>query len=150
MYSGISQMGTYLLSNVIGLLITLPFDLVYIMALGNMAHEGRFGAAFEFNKIFGFIGKIGWPKYVFYILIFVIIELLLSSIPDFSAILQISLGFRWFIVDLILLIVILIYLSMYRGRFTGLIYREGHRSTKNSPEIENKSEVKENQDIKTV
>jgi hypothetical protein len=58
MYFGIFQIANYLLSNVIGLLITLPFELVYIMAWGNMAHEGRFGAAFEFNRIFGFIGKI--------------------------------------------------------------------------------------------
>lgn len=149
-YFGIFQISNYLLSNIIGLLVTLPFNLAYIMALGNMAHEVRFGAAFEFNKIFGFIKRIGWPKYVMYIIVFALIDLLLSLIPDFSALLQISLGFKWFIVDLILLIGISIYLSMYRGRFIGLMYREGQPFLEDNQKIDANPGTEENKDIGTI
>ncbi len=149
-YSGNFQIGTYLLSVVVGLIIALPFDLVYIIALGNMAHEGRFGASFEFNKIFGFIGKIGWPKYFVYVLVFILIELLLSQISSFGLLMRIPFGLYGLFAGIILYLLISIYLSLYRGRFIGLIYLKGSHSIKNGQKTEGDLESKENQNIGTA
>jgi len=149
-YSGNLEISTYLLTAVIGLVIALPFDLVYIMALGNMAHEDRFGAAFEFSKIFGLIGRIGWLKYFSYILIFTIIGLVFGTIAEFSTLLRISFGLGWGIIGIILTILIQIYLNLYRGRYVGLIYRKGFHLLQDGPESGDNLEAKENQDIETV
>lgn len=141
------QINTYL-TTIIGFIISLPFDLVYIMALGNMVHEVRFGAAFDFSKIFGLIGKIGWLRYISYILVFVIIGFLLGIIVGFSISIPILFGFGWVIIGIILAVLIQIYLIIYRCRYVGLIYREGQSYLEDEQKIEGNSE--ENQDIGTV
>jgi hypothetical protein len=146
-YSGGFQMSTYLLATIVGMLIALPFDLVYVMALGNMAHEGRFGAAFDFSKIFGLIGKIGWPRYVSYILIVTILGVLVGMISGLSKALQVSFGLEWGLIGIILAILIQIYLSIYRGRYTGLIYRNGSLLANGNPETKGDSKI---DDIETA
>ncbi len=149
-YSGNFQISAYLLATIMGLVIALPFDLVYIMSLGNVAHKGRLGAAFEFSKIFRLIRGIGWSVYFVYILTFVIIELLLSQISSFGLYLRISFGLEGLFIGIILSILITVYLSLYRGRFIGLIYFKGSRFTENDPEIEDNLELEENRDVGTV
>lgn len=148
-YSGGFQIG-YLLITVIGMLIALPFDLVYIMALGNMAHEDRFGAAFDFSKIFGLIGRIGWPKYISYVLVVTIIGVLVGMITEFGTFLRVSFGLGLGLIGIIIALLIQIYLSLYRGRYTGLIYRKGSLIAKDNEEIGNKSESDENQGTGTA
>ncbi len=147
-YSGNFQMS--LLVSIIGLLAALPFDLVYIMALGNMAHENRLGAAFDFNKIFGLIGKIGWPKYILYILIFAIIGFILGTIAQFSAFLRISFGLEWGLIGILVSLLVEIYLVIYQGRYIGLIYRKGSYLAKYSHENEGNPEINEKQDTRTA
>jgi len=141
-YSGGFQIGRLLIT-VIGMLIALPFDLVYIMALGNMAHEDRFEAAFDFNKIFELIGKMGWPKYVLYILIFAIIGSILGIIANLGTSMQISFGLGW-AAGIIISLLVQVYLVMYQGRYIGLIYRKGNLMAKNGEEFEGNFEVDEN------
>ena len=143
-YSGGFQIG-YLLITVIRMLIALPFDLVYIMALGNMVHEDRFEAAFDFSKIFGLIGKMGWPKYVLYILIFAIIGFLLGLISNLGSFMQISFGL-WGAVGIIISLLVQVYLVMYQGRYIGLIYRKGNLMAKDDEGVEGNFEVDENKD----
>ena len=143
-YSGGFQIG-HLLITVMGMLIALPFDLVYIMALGNMAHEDRFGAAFDFSKIFGLIGKMGWPKYVLYVLIFAIIGSMLGIIANLGTFMQISFEL-WGALSIIISLLVQIYLVMYQGRYIGLICRKGILMAKNDEEIEGNFEVEENKD----
>ena len=141
-YSEGSQINLILVS-AIGLIFALPFDLVYIMALGNMVYEDRFGAAFDFSKIFGLIGKIGWPKYISYIVVFAVIGFLLGIAAQ---LLRISFGLEWGIVGIIMSVLIQIYLVIYQGRYTGLVYRKENLMAKDDEEIEGNFEVKENKD----
>ena len=141
-YSGGFQSG-HLLIAVIGLVVALPFDLVYIMALGNMVHEDRFEAAFDFSKIFGLIGKMGWPKYILYILIFAIIGFLLGLISNLGSFIQISFGL-WGAVGIIISLLVQVYLVIYQGRYIGLIYSKGNLMAKDNEEVEGSFEVEEN------
>ena len=146
-YAGDFQIS--LLTSVIGLVIALPFDLVYIMALGNMVHEDQFGAAFDFSKIFGLIRKIGWSKYISYIAVFAIIGFLLGLISNLGSFMQISFGL-WGAVGIIISLLVQVYLVMYQGRYIGLIYRKGNLMAKDGPENEDNSEVMESPDIEMV
>ncbi|MGB9977737.1 DUF4013 domain-containing protein [Methanobacterium sp.] len=139
----------HLLIAVTGLVVALPFDLVYIMALGNMVHEDRFEAAFDFSKIFGLIGKIGWPKYVLYILIFAIIGFLLGIVSNLGTFMQISFGLGW-AVGILISLLVQVYLVMYQGRYIGLIYRKGYLLAKDNDKVEGNPELNENKDIGTV
>ena len=116
-----------------------------LMALGNMVHEDRFEAAFDFSKIFGLIGKMGWPKYILYILIFAIIGFLLGLISNLGSFMQISFGL-WGAVGIIISLLVQVYLVMYQGRYIGLIYRKGDLMAKDDEEIEGNFEVDENKD----
>ena len=147
-YSGGFQSG-HLLIAVIGLVVALPFDLVYIMALGNMVHEDRFEAAFDFSKIFGLIGKMGWPKYILYILIFAIIGFLLGLISNLGSFMQISFGL-WGAVGIIISLLVQVYLVIYQGRYIGLIYSKGNLMAKDDEKIEGNFEVEENKDIESA
>lgn len=171
LYSGGFQIGMYLLSSIIGLIIFTPFRMIYFMAIGNMAYKRRFDGLFEFNKIFKFIGAIGWLKYIVYLLIFAIIGDLFDLLSSVVQYLLISQG--WVIVRessslpgiqeggslliheggfllFIISFIISIYLIIYGARFIGLIYLKGLRSAKNGHEIENSNKIKEKQDVETV
>jgi hypothetical protein len=147
-YAGDFQIS--LLTSVIGLVIALPFDLVYIMAIGNMVHEDRFGAAFDFSKIFGLIRKIGWSKYISYIAVFAIIGFLLGIIAQLGTLMRISFGLGWGVIGIILTVLVEIYLIIYQGRYIGLVYRKGNFIAKNDGEFDDNSEFKENKDTGTA
>ena len=147
-YAGDFQIS--LLTSVIGLVIALPFDLVYIMALGNMVHEDQFGAAFDFSKIFGLIRKIGWSKYISYIVVFAIIGFLLGIIAQLGTLMRISFGLGWGVIGIILTVLVEIYLIIYQGRYIGLVYRKGNFIAKNDGKFEDNSEFKENKDTGTA
>ena len=148
-YAGGSQINLILVS-AIGIIFALPFDLVYIMALGNMVHEDRFGAAFDFSKIFGLIGKIGWSKYISYIIVFAVIGFLLGTVAQFGTFLRISFGWEWGAVGILISLLVQVYLVMYQGRYIGLIYRKGNSISKNSDEFNENSEFNQNKDTKTA
>ena len=147
-YAGDSQISLLLVS-VVGLIFALPFDLVYIMALGNMVHEDRFEAAFDFSKIFGLIGKMGWPKYILYILIFAIIGFLLGLISNLGSFMQISFEL-WGALGILISLLVQVYLVMYQGRYIGLIYRKGNPVAKDDEEVEGNFEIKENKHSRTA
>ncbi len=61
----------------------------------NFARKQSFGAAFKFGEIFGMIGKLGWGKYIFSIILIYIISLifgfvvgLVEAIPVLGAIIS--------------------------------------------------------------
>jgi hypothetical protein len=141
-YAGDSQISLLLVS-VVGLIFVLPFDLVYIMALGNMVHEDRFEAAFDFSKIFELIGKMGWPKYALYIIVFAIIGFILGIISNLGTFMHISFGLGW-AAGILISLLVQVYLVMYQGRYIGLICRKGNLMAKGDGEVEGNFEVEEN------
>lgn len=150
MYSGGFLIERFLLSIVIGLILFIPFRLLNLIAMGNMAKEGRLGAAFEFRKLLEFISEIGWLKYLAYIVVFSIIGDLFELISNAASFLQISYGLAGFFIGIIVSTLISIYLSLYGARFTGLIYLEGQRFTEDRQKSDINLESGENQDIGTV
>ena len=148
-YAGGSQINLILVS-AIGLIFALPFDLVYLMALANMVYEDRFGAAFDFGKIFGLIGKIGWSKYVSYIVVFAVIGFLLGIIALIGTFLRISFGWEWGAVGIIISLLVQAYLVIYQGRYIGLIYRKGNLISKDSDEFSENSELNQKEDTGTA
>lgn len=171
LYSGGFQIGMYLLSNIIGLIIFTPFRMIYFMAIGNMAYKRQFDGIFEFNNIIKFIRAIGWLKYMLYLLVFAIIGDLFSMFSSIVQYLLISQG--WVVIQkggslpgiqkgnslliheggfllFITSFIISIYLIIYGARFIGLIYRKGSQLIKTDQETENNTEIKENQDMGTI
>ena len=148
-YTGGPQINLILVS-VMGMLIALPFDLIYIMALGNMVHEDRFGAAFDFSKIFGLIRKIGWSKYISYIVVFAVIGFLLGIIAQFGTFLRISFGWELGAVGIIISLLVQVYLVIYQGRYIGLIYRKVNFISKDSDEFKENTEFNQNKDTETA
>lgn len=149
-YSGGFSIEKFLLSTIIGLVIFLPFRLVYIIALGNMAYERRFKAAFQFRKLKRFIEEIGWLKYFAYVLVFDLIGELFGLISTVAIYLEVPLGLTGLVIGAIVSVLISSYVSLYGARFIGLIYLKGQRSVKNDHEIESSTGIKEKQDIETV
>lgn len=107
---------------IVGLVLYIIFYLIFIMASGNMAYEGRFNAGFNFSKVIGFIRGIGWFNYFIYSLVWFVVGILISMISQITIPLQL-LGWVGIIITLIVSIFIGTYLSMYDSRFFGLMYR---------------------------
>ncbi|AEG19377.1 DUF4013 domain-containing protein [Methanobacterium paludis] len=147
--SGNSQIVLYLFLLLIGLIISLLFNLVYIMALGNMAHNERFGAAFEFSTIFKFIKGIGWLTYFAYVFVFFIILGILGLFFNVSLWGRIF-GLAGLVVGGILYLLFTVYRNIARSRFTGLMYLNGYFSTNTDTEADDNHEIGENQDFETV
>lgn len=114
---------TIIMSLIIGFLVSI----VFVIALGNMVHEERFGAAFAFKRIFQLIKLIGWKKYSAYIAVYLIIVNLITGIPQviLNFLVPPSLIFTSFIGILSISMFSLIftaYMQAFAGRFNGLIY----------------------------
>lgn len=77
------------IAGIIALIIAIIFGILMTMALVRFAKEERFGAAFEFGKLFAVIGKIGWIHYILswivlmiiFTVIFFVIGLIMGFIP---------------------------------------------------------------------
>ena len=119
------------------------------MALGNMAHNERFGAAFEFSTIFKFIKGIGWLTYFAYVFVFFIILGILGLFFNLSLWGRIF-GLAGLVVGGILYLLFTVYRNIARSRFTGLMYLNGYFSTNTNTEADDTHEIEENQDFETV
>ncbi|OPX58396.1 MAG: hypothetical protein A4E25_01700 [Methanobacterium sp. PtaB.Bin024] len=108
---------------IVGYLISI----VSIPAVANMAYEDRFGAVFDFKRIFTVIKNMGWAKYLIYLLIYtLIVEILTLTISSISPYLKLSLGtISGLAVYLLLYLLINSYLIIIGGRFRGIIYSKG-------------------------
>jgi hypothetical protein len=72
--------GTGIVLVVIGVVVAF---LMLIILAGGMAHmikTGSFGKAFAFGEIFGLIGKIGWGKYLAWIVLVAIIAVIVGGV----------------------------------------------------------------------
>jgi hypothetical protein len=126
---------TGIYSTLILAMVTFVVSILFILALANMAYEDRFNAIFDFKKIFALINKIGWGKYLSYLVVYaVIVELLTLAISLTSPYLKLSMGsILGLAVYFLLYFLFNTYLLMFGGRFRGIIYRKGIED-QNSPE----------------
>lgn len=118
---------------IIGLLVFIIINLIYITAVNNMAYEKKLEAAFDFKKILRIIKNMGWLNYFAYVLIAGIIAGLLSLISDLFSSIEFF-GLVGLLIGLLVSLLISSYSLMYQYRFFGLLYC--HMKTELSPENE--------------
>ncbi len=123
----------YFVLLIIGLLILIIINLIYITAVNNMAYEKKLEAAFDFKTILGLIKNMGWLNYFFYVLIAGIIAGLLSLISNVFSSIEFF-GLAGLLIGLLITLLISSYSLMYQYRFFGLLFC--HMKTELSPENE--------------
>jgi hypothetical protein len=94
----------------------LAFFLLIILSIGlaNMIKSGKFGKAFAFSEIFGVIGRIGWARYVVWVIVIFVISVIVGGIA--GAIPAVG----WLIS-----LIISPFLIVFVFRSLGLLYNEG-------------------------
>jgi hypothetical protein len=147
--SGSSQTAVYLLLLLVGLILNILVAMVYVMAVSNMAHSERFGAAFEFSTLFRYIKGIGWLTYFAYVFVFFIILGILGIFFNVNLWSRIF-GMAGLVVGGILYIIFSVYSNMARSRFSGLMYLEGYFKVNPEDETDQHFAVEENPDFKTT
>ncbi|MDP3624669.1 MAG: DUF4013 domain-containing protein [Methanobacteriaceae archaeon] len=85
---GVNLEGNDLLSLISITLVNLVLYYLFIMALSNMAHTKQFKAFFDVRKIFRLIKKLGNGKYFIFVLIFTLMETMITAmvvLPNLGA-----------------------------------------------------------------
>lgn len=126
-FSGIHDFSTNLLL-IVGLAIVgFIINIVFLLALANMAFEDKFRAVFDFKKVFAMIKKIGWGTYLSYLLVYTIIVQVLSLVITFTnSYLMAMIGFiGGFALYFLIYLLFNTFIILFGGRFRGLIYIKG-------------------------
>ena len=104
---------------VAALVIDFIVNIFLVMGIGNLVFEKRFQSAFAFKRILELIKKVGWKKYLAYLVVFTIIleifSFIIGLLSPFTAFMGI---FGTFFITL----VFNTYLLAFGSRFKGLIY----------------------------
>ena len=108
-------------------IVGFVINIVFLLALANMAFEDKFRAVFDFKKVFAMIKKIGWGTYLSYLLVYTIIVQVLSLVITFTnSYLMAMIGFiGGFALYLLIYLLFNAFLILFGGRFRGLIYIKG-------------------------
>ncbi|MDY9924037.1 DUF4013 domain-containing protein [Methanobacterium sp.] len=125
--SGTLNFATNLFSIMALAIVGFIIDIVFLLALANMAFEDRFRAAFDFKKVFVMIKKIGWGTYLSYLIVYTIIVQVLSLFITFANPYLITMIGSIGGLALYILIYLLFntFMILFGGRFRGLIYLKG-------------------------
>jgi hypothetical protein len=117
--SALTAPGAFVMGGVGVILVLLGIVVAFVMliflaaGIANMIKTDKFGGAFAFGRIQGIIGKIGWGKYVVWIILVAIIAAILSvifSIPAVGWVISAILGPA---------------LAVFFFRSLGILYNEG-------------------------
>ena len=94
----------------------LAFFLLILLSIGvaHMVKSGKFGKAFAFSEIFGVIGRIGWARYIVWVIVIFVIAVIVGGIA--GAIPAVG----WLIS-----LIISPFLTVFIFRSLGLLYNEG-------------------------
>jgi hypothetical protein len=103
---------------VIGFLVSI----FYMIGLANMVHEKSFNSAFDFRRILELIKKIGWKKYLTYIVLYTIIVELINNAPILLKALTSHVNILGLIGYFIISFIFSTYILAFGSRFKGLIY----------------------------
>jgi len=127
-FSGNPNFATNLFSiTVLTVIVGFIIDIVFLLALANMAFEDNFRAVFDFKKIFAMIKKIGWGTYLFYLVVYTIIVQVLTAVITFAnPYLTLMIGTIGGLALYILIYFLFnTFMILFGGRFRGLIYKKG-------------------------
>ncbi|MDD3985898.1 MAG: DUF4013 domain-containing protein [Methanobacterium sp.] len=109
----------------VGLFVGFFVNIVLVIGFGNMVHENRLMAVFDFKKIFQLIKIIGWKNYLIYIIIYTLIGALIMLHSSLTALLNTNPGNIALSVFLIMNItqnICKTYSAIFASRFKGLVY----------------------------
>lgn len=107
---------------VAALAIDFIVNIFLVMGIGNLVFENKFSAAFAFKRILELIKKVGWKKYLAYLVVFTIILEIFSLIIGLLSPFMAFMG-MWSILGILFITLISnTYLFAFGSRFKGLIY----------------------------
>jgi hypothetical protein len=109
-YPAFGALGIGLLA--VGVILAFAIAIIMAMAIVHIVKNNRFGKAFAVGEILGIIGKIGWGKYILWLIVMFIIAVVVGALGSIPLI-------GW----LISLIIAPIF-SVFFGRSAALIYSE--------------------------
>ena len=126
-FSGNTNFATNFSVTVLTVIVGFIIDIVFLLALANMAFEDNFRAVFDFKKIFAIIKKIGWGTYLFYLVVYTIIVQVLTAVITFAnPYLTMMIGTIGGLTLYILIYLLFnTFMILFGGRFRGLIYKKG-------------------------
>jgi len=64
----------------VGLLVAFLMLIILAAGIAHMIKTGRFGKAFAFGEILGLIGKVGWGKYLVWVILVAIIAFIVGAV----------------------------------------------------------------------
>ena len=97
---------------VVGIILAFGIAIIMAMAVVHMVKNNSFGKAFAVGEILGIIGKIGWGKYIFWLIIMFVIALVVAGIASIP----------W--IGLLILVIIGPAFEVFIARSAALIYTE--------------------------
>jgi hypothetical protein len=107
---------------VAALAIDFIVNIFLVMGIGNLVFEKKFEAAFAFKRILELIKKIGWKKYLAYVVVFTLIMEIFSLIIGILSPFMAFLGMWSLLGTLFITLLFNTYLFTFGSRFKGLIY----------------------------
>ena len=72
--------GTGAVLVLVGLLVAFVMLILLAAGIAHMIKTGKFGKAFAFGEILGIIGKIGWGKYIAWLILIVVLAAIVGAI----------------------------------------------------------------------
>ncbi|MCK9151065.1 DUF4013 domain-containing protein [Methanobacterium alcaliphilum] len=127
---------------IICFIIFFVLNLVYVTALNNMAYTGNFKAIFDFNKILGLIGDMGWINYFAYIFTAGIIVLIFIAVAQVFSLLKVY-GIAGALIGTVVSLLLSNYASIFQYRFIGLLFNKMNKletlEENMGPEIRNEN-----------
>ena len=72
--------GTGIALALIGLLVAFVMLILLAAGIAHMIKTGKFGKAFAFSEILNLIGKIGWGKYIAWLILIVVLAAIVGAI----------------------------------------------------------------------
>jgi hypothetical protein len=108
--------GTGIVLLLIGLILAFLMLIILAAGIAHMVKTGKFSKAFAFGEIFKLIGKIGWGKYLVWIILVVIISCILGAVYSVPYV-------GWLIA-----IIVGPVLAVFIFRSLGILYNDGQNS----------------------
>ena len=71
---------------VVGIILAFAIAIIMAMALVHMVKNNSFGKAFAVGEVLGIIGRIGWGKYIVWLIIMFVIALIVGAIGSIPAV----------------------------------------------------------------
>jgi len=117
---GAIMIGNFIFLAILGI-VSVIFELLYIVAIGKFAETDDLGAAANMIDVFHKIGEIGWGNFILWLIVIWIIFMVISVVVGILAFTVIGI--------LIVGLLGLPYIMMFTFRALGLLYNESRTTT---------------------